>query len=89
MVQLASIGTQFTEAFAGLDRIREILQMLDRGRRGPRPRADAGSSTATSTFDDVSFEYNAGVTVLDDVSFHAEAGRRRRSSVRAARARAR
>ena len=27
VVQIASIGTQITEAFAGLDRIREILDM--------------------------------------------------------------
>ncbi len=35
LVQIASIGTQISEAFAGLDRIREIMQMAteDAGRR--------------------------------------------------------
>ena len=32
MISIASIGTQITEAFAGLDRIREIIEHADRGR---------------------------------------------------------
>ena len=44
MMQMASIGTQITEAFAGLDRIREIKQTWPRtprtvGRRRSRPCA--------------------------------------------------
>ena len=31
LVQIASIGTQITEAFAGLDRIREIRSMATEG----------------------------------------------------------
>ena len=74
VVQIASIGTQISEAFAGLDRIRELLQMPHRGRRGqPRARRSA-SSRARSSSSDVSFEYNAGVPVLKDVSFRAPAG---------------
>ena len=34
VVQIASIGTQISEAFAGLDRIRELLGDGDRGRGG-------------------------------------------------------
>ncbi len=57
LVQIASIGTQITEAFAGLDRIREIRSMATEGqedetkqavRRAPRRhplRATSGSST--------------------------------------------
>jgi len=73
LVQLASIGTQMSEAFAGLDRIREVRQMATEDEQDaqhgvvPDVRGDV-------EFEHVSFEYNPGVTVLDDVSFHAKAG---------------
>jgi subfamily B ATP-binding cassette protein MsbA len=73
LVSIASIGTQITEAFAGLDRIREILNMtteLDEDRaKQPieRLRGDV-------VFDKVWFEYNPGQPVLRGVSFHAAAG---------------
>jgi subfamily B ATP-binding cassette protein MsbA len=73
VIQLASIGTQLTEAFAGLDRIREIRQMTT------EDEEDAARPTLPDVrgdveFDDVSFEYNAGVPVLKHVSFRAPAG---------------
>jgi len=73
MVQIASIGTQITEAFAGLDRIREIMNMQT------EDEADAGKSSLGAirgdiVFDDVWFEYNPGVPVLKGVSFHAAPG---------------
>ena len=73
LVSIASIGTQITEAFAGLDRIREILNMtteLDEDRvKQPieRLRGDVA-------FDKVWFEYNPGQPVLRGVSFHAAPG---------------
>ena len=73
LVSIASIGTQITEAFAGLDRIREILNMtteLDEDKtRQPveRLRGDV-------LFDKVWFEYNPGQPVLKGVSFHAAPG---------------
>ena len=73
IVELASIGTQITEALAGLDRIREILSMpteLDEDAR----REPAGLLRGEVEFQHVSFEYNPGVPVLTDVSFHAPAG---------------
>ena len=60
VVQIASIGTQISEAFAGLDRIRELMHDDDRRRRGQHARRRSTRSTARSTFEDVSFEYNAG-----------------------------
>jgi subfamily B ATP-binding cassette protein MsbA len=73
MVQIASIGTQVSEAFAGLDRIREVRNILgeDEGDvdRRPVPRLDGDV-----LFDDVSFAYEAGVPVLRDITFHAPAG---------------
>ena len=73
LVSIASIGTQITEAFAGLDRIREILDMatedeLDASNAAmPEIRGDV-------TFDDVSFEYDPGQLVLKHVTFTAPAG---------------
>jgi len=73
IVQIASIGTQITEAFAGLDRIREVLDTT---------REDADDATRDPVddldgevrFDGVWFEYDAGVPVLRDVTFTAPAG---------------
>src|SRR5688500_14998291 len=73
LVSIASIGTQITEAFAGLDRIREILDMrteLDED----ATRAELNRLTGDVSFDDVWFEYNPGQPVLRSVSFHAQAG---------------
>ena len=73
LVQIASIGTQITEAFAGLDRIREIMQTPT------EDQADAGKESIADVaghveFKDVNFEYVAGVPVLKHVSFCAPAG---------------
>jgi subfamily B ATP-binding cassette protein MsbA len=73
VIQLASIGTQLTEAFAGLDRIREIRRMSteDQEDADRMPLSDVRGEVA---FDDVTFEYNEGVPVLKHVSFTAPAG---------------
>src|SRR5688572_21339013 len=73
VVQIASIGTQLSEAFAGLDRIRELLQTPTEDQED-HLRAPLGPVAGEVTFDDVSFEYNPGVPVLKRVSFHAPAG---------------
>ena len=57
VVQIASIGTQITEAFAGLDRIREIRDMAHRGRRGRDARGARERSRGDIAFEDVAFEY--------------------------------
>jgi ABC-type multidrug transport system fused ATPase/permease subunit len=73
VIQLASIGTQMSEAFAGLDRIREIRNMAteDDEDAGRLPLRDVRGDIS---FDDVTFEYNPGVPVLKRVSFQAQAG---------------
>jgi len=73
VIQLANIGTQMTEAFAGLDRIREIRKMAteDQEDAHRRPMPDTRGEVE---FDDVTFEYNPGVPVLKHVSFRAPAG---------------
>jgi len=73
LVSIASIGTQITEAFAGLDRIREILNMtteLDED----KSRAPVDRLAGDVAFDQVWFEYNPGQPVLRGVSFRAAPG---------------
>jgi subfamily B ATP-binding cassette protein MsbA len=73
LISIASIGTQITEAFAGLDRIREILDMpteLDED----AVRAETPRIAGDVSFEDVWFEYNPGQPVLRGVSFDAGAG---------------
>ncbi|HEX8560679.1 MAG TPA: ABC transporter ATP-binding protein [Pyrinomonadaceae bacterium] len=73
LVEIAAIGTQLTEAFAGLDRIREIKRMAaeDEGEAEREPLAEVAGEVV---FEDVSFEYEPGAPVLRGVSFRAPAG---------------
>jgi len=73
LIQIASIGTQITEAFAGLDRIREIRQMTTEDDEDAS-RIPVNRIRGEVAFTDVSFEYTAGVPVLKHVSFRAPAG---------------
>jgi subfamily B ATP-binding cassette protein MsbA len=73
VVQIASIGTQISEAFAGLDRIRELLQMATED-QDDRQREPLGALEGEVVFEDVTFEYDAGVPVLKHVTFRAPAG---------------
>lgn len=73
VIELTSIGTQITEALAGLDRIREVMAM------GTETDEDAAKEPlpdveGTIDFENVHFEYEADVPVLKGVSFHSEAG---------------
>jgi subfamily B ATP-binding cassette protein MsbA len=72
IMNIASIGTQVSEAFAGLDRIREVM------RQQSELAADAARNPVESirgdvAFDDVTFEYNPDVPVLKNISFTAPA----------------
>ncbi|HTL97472.1 MAG TPA: ABC transporter ATP-binding protein, partial [Holophagaceae bacterium] len=73
LVQIAAIGTQVSEAFAGLDRIREVLDMPTEDQedlsRAPLPGVEGRVE-----FDGVHFEYDEGAPVLRGVSFDAPAG---------------
>ncbi|MCC6824376.1 MAG: ABC transporter ATP-binding protein [Acidobacteria bacterium] len=71
--ELTAIGTQMTEAFAGLDRIREVLNEPTEDDDDSQ-RASLGTIEGTIDFRDVHFEYDTNVPVLHGVSFHAEAG---------------
>jgi ABC-type multidrug transport system fused ATPase/permease subunit len=73
LVQIASIGTQVSEAFAGLDRIREIRSMATEGQEDQAKRP-LDALRGDVRFEHVSFEYTPGVPVLRDVSFASPAG---------------
>ena len=73
VVQISSIGTQITEAFAGLDRIREIRQMATEDEED-EGRATVDSLEGEVRLEDVWFEYEPGVPVLKGVSLTAAPG---------------
>jgi ABC-type multidrug transport system fused ATPase/permease subunit len=73
VIELTSVGTQITEALAGLDRIREVMAMTTEDeedtKREPIPNIEGKID-----FESVEFEYDAGVSVLKGVEFHSAAG---------------
>ncbi|HLE63253.1 MAG TPA: ABC transporter ATP-binding protein [Pyrinomonadaceae bacterium] len=73
LIQFAAIGTQITEAFAGLDRIREIMNMKteDEEDAAREPLFEVHGDVE---FETVCFDYNEGTPVLRNVSFRAPAG---------------
>jgi len=73
VVQMVSIGSQITEAFAGLERIREIRNELTED-TGDEARATLPPIKGTVEFRDVTFEYKPGVPVLHGISFIARPG---------------
>ena len=73
IVQISSIGTQITEAFAGLDRIREI-QATPTEDEEDEARAAVGAMDGEVSLEHVWFEYDKDVPVLRDVSLHAAPG---------------
>ena len=73
LINIASIGTQITEAFAGLDRIYELRRMTTEDADDAK-RAPLGVLRGDVAFDHVIFAYKPGVPVLKDVSFRAPAG---------------
>ncbi len=73
VVQIANIGTQVSEAFAGLDRIREILDMPTEDQEDLK-RAPLPAVEGRIEFRDVHFEYEAGAPVLKGLSFDVPAG---------------
>jgi ABC-type multidrug transport system fused ATPase/permease subunit len=73
LIGIASIGTQITEAFAGLDRIYELRRMTTEDAEDAL-RAPLDMVRGDVAFDHVTFAYKPGVPVLRDVSFRAPAG---------------
>jgi subfamily B ATP-binding cassette protein MsbA len=73
LIGIASIGTQITEAFAGLDRIHELRRMTTEDAEDAQ-KAPLHAVRGDVTFEHVTFAYKPGVPVLKDVSFQARAG---------------
>ncbi|MBA2301923.1 MAG: ABC transporter ATP-binding protein, partial [Acidobacteria bacterium] len=73
VMQIASIGTQISEAFAGLDRIHELMDMRTEDDEDAT-RAPLGTIAGEIVFEDVTFEYNPDVEVLKHINFRAPAG---------------
>jgi subfamily B ATP-binding cassette protein MsbA len=70
---IVSIGTQLTEALAGMERTREVLSEL-REEDDPRRVRSLDRIAGHLQFAGVSFEYEPGKPVLKDVSFDARPG---------------
>ena len=73
LIQIASIGTQITEAFAGLDRIREIMAVPTEDEED-RHKAEMPPLKGDVEFKNVWFEYVEALPVLKGIDFVAAAG---------------
>ena len=73
IVQMSNIGSQLTEAFAGLDRMEEILALEPEGRE-PERVVDLTRLEGRIAFEDVRFAYEAGKEVLRGISLEAAPG---------------
>jgi subfamily B ATP-binding cassette protein MsbA len=73
MFQVVGIGTQITEALAGLDRTQEVLGERAEDQDGRRTQL-APPIRGFVSFEDVTFAYEAGKPVLHQVSFASEPG---------------
>jgi subfamily B ATP-binding cassette protein MsbA len=73
VAQAVSIGTSLSEAFAGLNRMREVLSET-REDANESARAPLGTIEGNVEFRDVEFQYEAGKKVLHSISFTAPRG---------------
>lgn len=73
IVQMSNIGSQLTEAFAGLDRTEEIMNLAEEDDGSVRVRK-LGAIKGDIEFRSVSFAYEEDKNVVKDISFEAPAG---------------
>ncbi len=73
IVQMSNIGSQITEAFAGLDRMDEIFQMEKENQDKDRT-IKVEDISGDIHFENVHFSYDEGTKVLHDITFDAPAG---------------
>jgi len=73
VIGIVSIGTQMTEAIAGLDRMREVLAEKPED-PDPQRTLEMPDPLGAVRFDHVNFAYQPDKPVLKDVSFVAEPG---------------
>jgi subfamily B ATP-binding cassette protein MsbA len=73
IVQMSNIGSQLTEAMAGLDRTQELMNMTEEDDSSVRT-IELDKIKGDMLFDDVSFSYEENKEVLHHISFEAPAG---------------
>src|SRR5215467_4940263 len=73
IMQVVTIGTQLTEALAGLERTQEIMHERPED-RDPKRSVALADIVGLVQFDDVSFSYDGAHEVLHNISFRSEPG---------------
>ncbi len=73
IVQMSNIGSQLTEAMAGLDRTQEIMEMDEEDDSTVRT-VKLGKIKGDIVFENVAFSYDENKEVLHDISFDAPTG---------------
>jgi ABC-type multidrug transport system fused ATPase/permease subunit len=73
ILQMSNIGSQMTEAFAGLDRTQELMNTPTEDDLHTRTNV-MGPIVGNVLFQDVSFAYEEGKEVLQHITFEAPAG---------------
>src|SRR5207244_4759592 len=73
IMQIVNIGTQVTEALAGLERTQEIMRERPED-QDPKRSVVLRDIVGTVEFDGVSFSYDSHHEVLHEISFRAEPG---------------
>lgn len=73
IVQMSNIGSQLTEALAGLDRTEELMEMVPEDELGNRT-IELNSIKGDLKFDNVSFAYEENKDVIHKINFEVKAG---------------
>ena len=73
IVQMSNIGSQLSEAFAGLDRTEELMNMSPED-DGSTRTIKIGAIKGDIEFKDVSFSYEEGKDVVRNITFSAPSG---------------
>ncbi len=73
IVQMSNIGSQLTEAFAGLDRTQELMNLVEENDLENR-KIVLGEIEGNISFKNVSFSYDDNIKVLPDISFDVPNG---------------
>jgi len=73
IVQMSSVGSQLTEALAGLDRTEELMNLDEESEEGDR-NIVLDNVVGSMRFSDVSFAYEEDKEVLHHISFEVEPG---------------
>jgi subfamily B ATP-binding cassette protein MsbA len=73
IVQMSNIGSQLTEAFAGLDRTQELMRIEEENNTEERTQK-LDQINGSVSFKDITFSYDGAVDVLHKVSFEAPCG---------------